>query len=222
MDVILLHGALGCKGHWNHVLPYLDKGFVYHHLDFPLHGGLESSKKDLTRDDLVNFLTEYIHQHKLDEFMIMGYSMGGYIALHLAIQHQKGLKKVITLGTKLKWSPEIAEEEIARIGLDGLQPIHSKLGAEHGPQWKDVVFATHSIMRSIGKNPIRKEEFEKIEIPAVLLLGEKDKMVTQEETVMFSQNGATCSYEILALQPHLLERVDGELLAAKINALLRQ
>ncbi len=218
--VILLHGALGCKSHWLHILPYLNQGYTYHNLNFPLHGGTAAAKKDLTLSDLTQFVSGYVKGQQLDNFVIMGYSMGGYVGLDLAIKHFKGLDKVITLGTKLNWDKTIAEEEISKLSLENLVPIHAKLEKEHGSHWQDVISATHSIMRSIGEQQLLMEDFKNIQIPVCLLLGERDKMVTHEETIMFSESGDTCSYQIIAGQPHLLERVDAELIAGKINALL--
>jgi pimeloyl-ACP methyl ester carboxylesterase len=219
-DVILLHGALGCKSHWDHILPYLDKDLRIHNLNFPLHGGDAADHKDLELLDLTGFVEQYIQAHRLKKFAIAGYSMGGYIGLYLAIRHLPGLEQLITLGTKLNWSPEIAEEEIAKLNIESLAPIHEKLQHEHGAQWKDVISATHSIMRSIGKDPIRKEQMPEIQIPVCLLLGEKDKMVTAGETIAFAEVNPHCTYEILPAQPHLLERVDASLVAGKINSIL--
>ena len=219
-DVLLLHGALGCNAHWNHILPYLDKSFTYHNLNFPLHGHTASPKKDLQLRDLSDFITGYVSAQRLDEFTIMGYSMGGYAGIDLAIRHQEGLVKVITLGTKLNWSPRVAEEEISRISIEGLKPIHEKLEKEHGNAWRDVVYATHSIMKGIGENPIKKEDMAGITIPVHLLVGEKDKMVTAEETKAFAESGHTITWEVVPMQPHLLERVDAGLIAKRINSLL--
>lgn len=219
-DIILLHGALGCNAHWNHVLPHLEKSYRYHNLNFPLHGGTEATHKELTMDDLQRFVVIYADTHLLESFDIVGYSMGGYVGLDLAIQRFPGLDSVITLGTKLDWSESAAEREISKLTIEGLEPIHAKLEMEHGPQWKDVVSATHSIMRGIGKYPLQKEDFSSIEVPVTLLLGERDKMVTAEETADFAEQGPMCSYEIIPGQPHLLEKTDGALIAEKINAIL--
>jgi pimeloyl-ACP methyl ester carboxylesterase len=219
-DIILLHGALGSKSHWDHILPYLDKGFRIHNLNFPLHGGDAADHTHLELADLTGFVKYYIHKHNIPKFAIVGYSMGGYAGLDLAIRHMPGMAQLITLGTKLNWNELIAEQEIAKLDLESLTPIHEKLGREHGEQWKDVISATHSIMRSIGKDPIRKEQMQEIQIPVHLLLGEKDKMVTAEETMAFAESSSSCSYEILPAQPHLLERVDAMLVASRINSIL--
>ncbi len=218
--VILLHGALGCKSHWDHVLPHLDTNHTYHNLNFPLHGKTASMKKGLTLADLSGFVSAYATEQQLGNYAIVGYSMGGYVGLDLAIRHERGLKQLVTLGTKLNWSEHIAEEEIAKLSIDNLALIHEKLEQEHGNAWQDVVFATHAIMRSIGQNPLNKEDFGKMQVPVCLLLGEKDKMVTQDETMAFAGSGGSCSYEVMPATPHLLERVDGPMIAAKINKLL--
>jgi pimeloyl-ACP methyl ester carboxylesterase len=220
-EVILLHGALGCRSHWNHILPYLDKTFSIHNLDFPLHGGSPSSKTELTLDDLSAFVMDYVSSKKLRDFSIMGYSMGGYVGLDLAIRKIPGLNIIVTLGTKLNWDEKIAEEEISKLTIENLAPIHAKLEQEHGSNWQDVVKATHSIMRSIGESPLRSEQLMNTGIPVRLLLGEKDRMVTKEETELFCTGNNACQWEMLPAQPHLLERVDAESTASKINEYLK-
>jgi pimeloyl-ACP methyl ester carboxylesterase len=219
-DLILLHGALGCTTHWNHVLPLLDTSFRIHNLNFPLHGKTLSEQKNLTLDDLAVFVADYVAQHQLNSFFIAGYSMGGYVGLELAARNLKGFEKLITLGTKLNWSPDIAEKEIAGLSPERLEPIHGKLEAEHGEHWLDVVEATYSIMRSIGDNPLRKEQLSASRILVRLQVGEKDKMVSVVETISFCEGNKHISYEVLEAQPHLLERVDAALLARKINSFL--
>jgi len=219
-DVVLLHGALGCKSHWNHILPLLDSNYTYHNLDFPLHGGTDSDVQNLSLEVLTDYVKSVVKSKQLNEFIIVGYSMGGYIGLDMARHHFPGLKQLITLGTKLNWNEEIAEHEVSKLSIENLTPIHGKLQQEHGEKWQDVVFATHAIMRSIGQKPISKEDFSDIHIPVSLLLGEKDKMVTTDETISFSEHGSTSRYEIIPAQPHLLERVDASIIAGKINALL--
>jgi pimeloyl-ACP methyl ester carboxylesterase len=220
-EVILLHGALGCKAHWDHILPFLDKTFSIHNLDFPGHGGSTASNAELTLEELSSFVMDYVSSTQLKRFSIMGYSMGGYVGLDLAIKKMPGLAKVVTLGTKLNWDPEIAEAEISKLSIENLAPIHSKLEQEHGSNWRDVISATHSIMRSIGMKPLRSQQLNELGTPVTLLLGEKDRMVTKDETELFCSGNLNCNWEILAGQPHLLERSDAALTASLINESLK-
>lgn len=220
-DLVLLHGALGCSAHWTHILPHLDRHFRIHNLDFPWHGHTAGIKKDLTLADLADFVSEYVEQYQLHDFSIAGYSMGGYVGLELIRRRINGLQHLLTLGTKLAWSPELAEHEISRISIDSLQPIHQKLQTEHGEHWMDVIAATHTIMRSIGRDPLRKELFEDCRVKVNMFVGEKDKMVTYSETESFCNGRTNFECEVLPAQPHLLERVDAILFAGKINTLLK-
>jgi pimeloyl-ACP methyl ester carboxylesterase len=46
---------------------------------------------------------------------VFGYSMGGYVALHLAATSPARIRRVATLATKLVWTAEIAARECVTI-----------------------------------------------------------------------------------------------------------
>lgn len=55
----------------------------------------------------VQFLLTYIESLQ-NTVYVFGYSLGGYIALMAALEKPDLFKKIITLATKLDWSPESA------------------------------------------------------------------------------------------------------------------
>src|SRR5205085_5867515 len=52
---------------------------------------------------------------------VFGYSMGGYVALALALSHPERMGRVMTLGTKFEWTPEIAKKEVARLNPERMR-----------------------------------------------------------------------------------------------------
>src|SRR5262245_65815367 len=64
-----------------------------------------------------------------------GYSMGGYVALYLALHRPERVDRVATLGTKLRWDPQTAERDAARLDP---QVIRAKV-----PRFADTLAARH-------------------------------------------------------------------------------
>lgn len=215
-DIILLHGALGGRSHWDHIIPGLSGQFNIHNLNFPLHGSEPWSGTELNIDVLAQYVEACIQSNKLTSYIIAGYSLGGYVALELARRHLAGLEMVITVATKLNWDQEIADKENEKLTTANLAPIHHKLMAEHGSNWEALIPATHSIISSIGTKPLRPGDFSGIDTPVTLLLGDRDKMVTLEETEAFAAGIKCGNYMLIPGQPHLLEKMDGPAVAGEI------
>lgn len=215
-DLILLHGALGSSSHWNHIIPGLEGHFTIHNLNFPFHAGEPWADDKLNLGALAHFVDDYIQSNNLTDYTIAGYSLGGYVALELARRSIAGLGIVITLATKLNWNQEIANAENEKLTIENLAPIHARLEAEHGDNWKALIPATHSIISSIGSRPLVPGDFPDINTPITLLLGDRDKMVTVQETESFAASLRHGNYVLVPGQPHLLEKMDGAVIASEI------
>jgi len=218
--LVFLHGALGCSSHWRSVTELLSGDFEIHCPDFPEHGNGKVHTGSYTLSDLTRFIEDYVSENELRDYILIGYSMGGYAALKFASGKPQHLKGLITIATKMNWSETIAENEIANINQEKLQPILLKLQSEHGSNWPALIGNTHSILRSIGKSPLSNEELCGIDVPLFVLRGERDKMVSAEECSMLSEIVSGSEYMELEGQGHLLERMDAVLLAEKLRNLI--
>lgn len=219
-NLVFLHGALGCKKHWLPVTDALRREYQVHELDFPGHGSAISNDSLLEFNTLVHFVESYCIEKQLEDFSIIGYSLGGYVGMQLAINKLKGLSSLITIATKVLWSEEIAEKEIGNINTSTLQVIIPKLESEHGDNWPNLLDNTHSILKTIGQNPISLKDVESILIPVFMLRGEKDKMVTELETVEMVSRIQNGKYIELQAQGHLLERMDTDILLEQIKLIV--
>ena len=110
--IILLHGAIGAKDQLEPLAKELSgNGFQTYSFNFSGHGQ-SPFQNQFSISQFSNELLEFVVKTHLIRPAIFGYSMGGYVALYLASQKPDGLGKIITLGTKFVWSPEIAVKEI--------------------------------------------------------------------------------------------------------------
>ena len=109
-NLILLHGALGSKTQFSELKTLLDNDFNVITFNFEGHDG-----RAATQEYSIALFTEntlrILEEHQIDKAGFFGYSMGGYVALNLALKHPGKVDKIMTLGTKFNWTAEAAAKE---------------------------------------------------------------------------------------------------------------
>ncbi|HEV2137483.1 MAG TPA: alpha/beta hydrolase [Nitrososphaerales archaeon] len=116
--VIFVHGAGGNSLLWKRTLSYLSGGSLALAVDLPGHPAGEIACK--TVDDYAKAVSEFIADRGIERPVVCGHSMGGAVALALALSHPGDLGGLIlaSTGAKLGVDPLI---------LDGLrgQPLRA-------------------------------------------------------------------------------------------------
>jgi pimeloyl-ACP methyl ester carboxylesterase len=144
--------------------------------------------------------------------------MGGYVALYLAKHHPGLVNRTITLGTKFHWDEQTAASEVKMLDWKKIEekvPAFAKqLEQMHNPQdWKTVLQRTIQMLTEMGRNnPLSLTDYSTIQEPSLILLGDRDRTVSLDETVsVFKQlpNGQFC---ILPGTAHPIDQVDYKLL----------
>lgn len=191
-QLVLIHGALGNATEFDTIRPILEKRFSVHVYDLPGHGKRVSELNSFTLDEVRNDLDQFIHQ--LGDVFIFGFSLGGYLALDAALRKNKNILGIVTLGTKLNWSPAIAAAEVNTLNVDFLKTkatsFYDYLVQLHGTHLNDLLAKTSAFIHSIGNQPLLNDNTtHHLTIPIRITHGGKDKMVTREE----SQKMAECS-----------------------------
>ncbi len=187
-NLIILHGALGAKSQFEQLIPQLTNHFKVYTLDFSGHGTKSGDESNFSIDRFVNDLKDFMGQNELEKPLVFGYSMGGYVALKLESLEANSFEKIVTLGTKFNWNPESAEKEAKMLHAEKIEEkvpaFAAYLKSIHGEnEWKTLLSKTAKMMLEMGKNPpLKAYDFHQVQIPVHLLRGEKDVMVTQEET----------------------------------------
>lgn len=153
--------------------------------------------------------------------------MGGYVAMYLARHYPQRVGKVITLATKFHWDVPVAEKECKMLDSakisEKLPAFAQYLSDSHSPNdWKEVLAKTQDMLREMGKNnPLGLHDYGEIQVPVLLLLGDRDKMVTLDETVAVYKALPAAQMGVLPGTPHPIEQVDNALLAFMIDSFLK-
>lgn len=223
--LLLLHGAIGAASQFDKLKVELKDNFEIYSLNFSGHGGEAMPDKfgiGLFADDVLNFL----EKNKLENIDVFGYSMGGYVALYIAGQRKNIINRIFTTATKFDWNEESSVNESKMLNPAKIEekiPAFAKsLEKRHSPQeksdsWKVVLNKTAEMMIDLGKKPLLTDEiFEKIENEVLLSVGDKDTMVTLEETANAAGKLKNGKLFIFSETEHPIEKIDLKKLSQEI------
>jgi len=221
-DLLLLHGAIGSAAQLQALKDLLSPHFKVHAVEFSGHGKTAFAE-DFSIAQFAKELHGYITTHQLQQPHVLGYSMGGFVALKLASEHPNALGKIMTLATKFHWDPETAAREIKMLNAEKIEeklPAFAQtLEARHQTiGWKKVLSKTADMMLAMGNdNPLSKEHFELISNPVRLSIGDRDQMVTLEETIQVYRQIKNASFQIFPETPHPIEKMNLNQLVMALN-----
>ena len=217
--LLLLHGAIGSKEQLKDLANKLSKDYEVYTFNFSGHGGKAFPTEPFSISLFAKEVLAFMNQKNLGSVSVFGYSMGGYVAMYLAKYHSEKINKVITLATKFYWDDAVAAKEIKMIEpavLEQKVPAFAKqLQERHAPgDWKELLQLTQELLIKLGRNnTLSINDYTTIKNPCLLLLGDKDKMITLEETVAVYKQLPNAQFEVLTNTPHPIEQVDVNMLA---------
>lgn len=220
-NILLLHGAIGSKDQLNSLTEKLKGEFIVHSINFSGHGG-EQMPEMFSIAVFANDVLNYLEKNSIEKINIFGYSMGGYVALYLAKHHPQKIEKIFTFATKFFWSPEIAAKEIKMLDAEKIKekiPVFAKtLEQRHSlNDWKTVLQKTSEMMVEMGtNNPLTLSDYNSIEIPVLIGIGDTDTMVTLEETTEVYNWLKNARLMVFPETQHPIEKVNEEILTAEI------
>lgn len=221
--LLLLHGALGAQDQFDALAARLSENYLVHRLNFSGHGPDTVMPEAFLPEVFMDDILQYLDQNDLASINIFGYSMGGYIALMLALRHPERVSAVLTLGTKMDWNPEAAAREAAMLNPDKILekvPAFAKaLQVRHGEsRWRTVLEKTAGMMQYLGEHcPLDEAALRAIAIPVTVALADADEMVRREEAMQAAEWIPGARFEVLEGARHAIERCPVEGVAAMVE-----
>ncbi|PZF71104.1 alpha/beta fold hydrolase [Taibaiella soli] len=223
MHILLLHGAIGAADQLKPLADKLSKDFTVHILNFSGHGGEPFSEQPFSIPLFAEEVLAYLDQNGIEQVNIFGFSMGGFVGMYLAKHYPKHVLKLMTLATKFDWNKEIAEKEKQMINPEKITAkvpaFAESLEKRHTPNnWKEVLARMADMITALGeKNAMTTEDYAAIEIPVLMLLGDRDKMVTLDETLRVYKTLPNAQMGMLPATGHPIEQADLDLVGFYIN-----
>jgi len=219
MDLLVLHGALGSASQLEPLKAALDKHFNVSLLNFAGHGG-KDIPDSFSIEAFAGDVLAYLQQYSVTKIDILGYSMGGYVGLYLCRHYPEKVNRLMTVATKLDWNPEGAKNEVKMLDPEVIEqkvPAFAKQLAErHSPaDWKAQMQRTAAMMLEMGAVPaLTDEDYAQIQHPVLLSVGDRDKMVSIEETIGVYRQLPAGNFWCIPGTAHPVEKMPLEKLAA--------
>lgn len=222
-DVVLLHGALGAARQLDAIADALRSRFGVHQLDFEGHATMPPRNRPFRISHFAENVIELLERDGIRPAALFGYSMGGYVALHLAGERPDLVDRVATLGTKFRWDPQTAAREAGRLDpvairakvprfADTLAERHAAAGG-----WESVLARTADLLTSLGDDPLLTDAtIARIGQPVRVMVGDRDNTVSVGESSDVAGRLPNGSLTVLPGTPHPIEQVDTSLLASAL------
>jgi len=212
--ILLLHGAIGAADQLVNIAEELSSSYKVYTMDFSGHGGKPFPSEPLSIQLFVDEVLNFINAEGLDKVSIFGYSMGGYVAMYLAKHYPDRIYKIITLATKFHWDEETAARETKMLNADKIEEklpaFAQSLQKRHAPNdWKALLQRTIDMLNAMGRdNPLKIEDYAAINHSCMILLGDRDKMITLDETLNVYKALPTAQMGMLPNTHHPIEQVN--------------
>lgn len=224
-QLLLLHGALGSEKSLQPLKESLRNDYDVYSFSFQGHGGSELPESDFTIANFANEVITFLDENQIESIAVFGYSMGGYVGLYLAKHFPERIQKLFTLATKLNWTIEGAQKMASMLNpiviKEKVPKYALSLEQLHGENWEQLMTKTAQMMLNLGRNPeVNDGDFEQVALPVLLSVGDKDDMVTLEETIRVHRKIQNSQLLVLPRTIHPIEKVDVVELANQIKRFL--
>jgi pimeloyl-ACP methyl ester carboxylesterase len=211
--LLILHGALGSKDQFIGLENQLGEELLVERLNFRSHGGRFMSEAPFRIEAFAEDVLMWLEKNKQDRIDILGYSMGGYVALYLARHFPDKVGKICTLATKWDWNAESVDRELKFLNPELIQekvPRYAEtLKERHAPEdWEAIVRRTAEMMTHMADQPpLKEEDFAKIPHEVLIALGDQDSTASLAPSIRTFQALAKGQLLVLPDTPHPIERV---------------
>ncbi len=188
--LLLIHGGSASIESWFNQIPELAKNFRVIAPDSRGHGRTQDSTNALSYKLMATDFAALLKHLKITNTTVVGWSDGGIIGLHLAMNRPKLIKKLVVIGANFN-TDGMAEEIKAGLKASGptdhppfLVDAHKALSPD-GPDHWPVIFGKLKTMWLAQPNYI-EADLKKIQCPTLILVGDRD-IVRPEHTVKLFQ-----------------------------------
>lgn len=213
LQLVLLHGALGCREQMLPIAQEFESHFKVHVYEFMGHGARSNQSGDFSIGAMAQELEAFFNENQSTQVQVFGYSMGGYVALYHQVMFGPRIQNIFCLGTKFDWNPGSAEKEASMLQpgllIEKIPAFAQLLEHRHGKHWHSVVERTAEMMKHLGQNPLLNEHsLPRISAKCTLALGDRDQMVSQQETLWAAGLVPNAEVKFLEATPHPIEKVN--------------
>ena len=193
--LILLHGGVGASEMFNPILPALSSGREVIAADLQGHGRTADIDRPMSIEvmaDDVAALANYLNIEKAD---VMGYSLGGEVALQTAIRHPEKVNRLIVVSATFRrdgWYPEILAG-MSQMGPAAAEPMKQtpmyQMYSRIAPRPQDWQVLISKLGELLRKQYDWSNNVAAIKSPTLLVFGDADAVRTAHAVEFFELLG---------------------------------
>jgi 3-oxoadipate enol-lactonase len=121
--LILMHSIGTEKGIFDRAAPFLEQNFYLIRLDLRGHGASQASAGDYSLALFAQDICAVMDAAGLGRALICGVSLGGMIAMQMALDSPDRVRGLVLACTSAAMSPALWPERIATVGAHGMAPV---------------------------------------------------------------------------------------------------
>jgi pimeloyl-ACP methyl ester carboxylesterase len=188
--LLVLHGGLGQIEMFGPVIPILAKNRQVIGVDLHGHGRTALGDRKISLIDMGDDLAVILTQLGFKQVDVLGYSMGGGVALRLAIQHPEKVRRLVVASApyaKAGFYPEMLpqQESVGSAMAEAMKetPMYKSYIAI-APKPEDFPKLLDRMGELMRANYDWSEDVKKLQMPVMLVYGDSD-MIKLDHVVSF-------------------------------------
>lgn len=189
--LVLLHGALGSQQQFAHVQARFPEQQIIT-MDFPSHGNSTTSLESISTTWLAAEMIALLDHLGLGAVDIIGYSLGGYVAMEMAILQPDRIRSIVSHAMKFYWTEDSIEASMRDLDIDAIktrsEKAYNMLSRMHDANGveRTMSLSRGLISRFIGYQ-LDIEAFGLTAVPILLSVGDRDELVPLPEILRLYQ-----------------------------------
>ena len=219
-DMVLIHGKSYSKENMDRLFDHYKESF--HVVSYDVRGHGESSKpSSFTLDDDTEDLRCLVNEMGLEDPIVIGFSMGSYIALKTAEKYPDLFSKLVLIGTKgggETSSTQRIQQEAEKSGLTKAEIMEQMVRRVFAPQvtYEEIGTFDNEIKSSVTLTKEQQDiiteslhdfdlisDSDKVSIPVLLLTGEYDGINPPEEGRKVAEALQDARFEVVPDAGHI-------------------
>lgn len=193
--LILLHGGLGTSGMFAGILPELSAERQVIAVDLQAHGRTADIDRPMTFASMAADIGELLKHLAIAKADVMGYSLGGGVAAHVAFAYREAVRKLVIVSTAFRkdgWYPEI-NAAMSQVGAAAAEPMKQtpmyQMYAGIAPRPQDWPVLLAKIGELLRKDYDWASSVAAIKAPTLLVFGDADAVRTAHAVQFFELLG---------------------------------
>ena len=222
--LIFIHGFPFDSSMWDAQLAAVPAGWKFIAPDLRGFGASETTGEPLSMDIFADDIAALMDHLEMDQAVICGLSMGGYIALSLVMRQPDRVRALVLTATRANADSEEARRNRAELAtrarLGGAAPVVDSmlphlLTAHTQLKQPDVVDKVRAMMESVDGQTLARSleamasrrdytnELSRIDVSTMVIRGEQDEIIPAADMGQIARTVRGARHEVISFAGHM-------------------